>query len=375
MQFKDVVGQEDLKKKIIYLIQQGKMPHAVMLLGNDGSGGLPMALAMAQYIQCANKTDVDSCGDCTSCAMLSKMQHPDVHFSFPTAKLNPQKIPVSNDYIVEYREFVLAHPYGSDKDWLDYLETEKQGNITALECREIIQKLQLRTFMSEYKVFIMWRPEYLGSEGNILLKFIEEPTAKTILIFVATQLEKVLLTIQSRTQLFNLSKLKNNEIQEALIKHQVEPSKALQIANLANGNYHYALQLINDQDDDMLGYLKQFLNGIYANKGLEIVVFVNQIASDNKETQKKFIMYFVNLLENLVRYRQVGKAHVSLLEAEYKILDTLIAKKMSDYQVDKVATLLEECIYQIERNANAKILFHSLSLQIQQLLLFKKAVA
>ena len=361
MKFKDVVGQEDLKKKIIYLIQQGKMPHAVMLLGTDGSGGLPMALAMAQYIQCTNKTDVDSCGECPSCAMLTKMQHPDVHFSFPTAKLNPTKIPVSNDYIIEFREFMLANPYGSEKDWLDHLETDKQGNITANECREIIQKLQLRTFMSEYKVFIMWRPEYLGSEGNILLKFIEEPTAKTILIFVATQLEKVLLTIQSRTQLFNLSKLKSAEIQEALTQQQVEPTRALQIANLADGNYHYALQLINEQDDDMLGYLKQLLNGIYANKGLEIVAFVNQMAAENKETQKKFITYFVHLLENLVRYRQVGKAHVSMLEAEYKILDTLIAKKMTDYQ--------------IERNANAKILFHSLSLQIQQQLLFKKALA
>jgi DNA polymerase-3 subunit delta' len=310
MKFKDVVGQEDLKKKIIYLIQQGKMPHAVMLLGNDGSGGLPMALAMAQYIQCTNKTDVDSCGECPSCAMLSKMQHPDVHFSFPTAKLNPQKIPVCNDYIVQFREFVLAQPYGSEKDWLDYLETDKQGNITALECREIIQKLQLRTFMSEYKVFIMWRPEYLGSEGNILLKFIEEPTAKTILIFVATQLEKVLLTIQSRTQLFNLSKLKSVEILEALIQQQVESSQALQIANLADGNYHYALQLMNEKGDDLLGYLKQLLNGIYANKGLEIVAFVNQMAAENKETQKKFISYFVHLLENLVRYRQIGRAHV-----------------------------------------------------------------
>ena len=227
--------------------------------------------------------------------------------------------------------------------------------------------------MSEYKVFIMWRPEYLGSEGNILLKFIEEPTAKTILIFVATQLEKVLLTIQSRTQLFNLSKLKSVEIQEALIQQQVESSQALQIANLADGNYHYALQLMNEKGDDLLGYLKQLLNGIYANKGLEIVAFVNQMAAENKETQKKFISYFVHLLENLVRYRQVGKTHVSMLEAEYKILDTLIAKKMTDYQVDKVSTLLEECVYQIERNANAKILFHSLSLQIQQLLLFKKA--
>lgn len=373
MQFKELIGQAHLQSHLISLVNQKKLPHAMMLLQPEGSGGLALAMALAQYIHCENKLPTDSCGQCASCLMIAKLQHPDLHFSFPTYKKEgASKPPVSDDYIAEFREFAMAQPYGNDKDWLSFLKTEKQGNITADECREILRKLQLRAFMSPYKVMIMWYPEYLDTEGNRLLKFIEEPTANTILILVATQLEKVLATIQSRTQLFTLHRLQVAAIQQALIKRGMNEQQALQIAHIADGNYNEALQLSQHSENDMLPLLKRLFNGVYTNKGNEIMQFVQDIAASSRETQKKCITYYLQILEHLVRYKQLGRTHVPLVEDEYKILDNLIARQTTPQQIQQISQLLEKALYHIERNANAKILFHSLSLNIQQLVFTKK---
>ena len=283
------------------------------------------------------------------------------------------KIPVSNDFIIQFREHILEYPYSNDLEWLQALETEKQGNITAAECREIIQKLQLRSFESEYKVLIMWCPEYLGNEGNVLLKLIEEPTNKTILIFVAYNLDNVLMTIQSRTQLFPLKQLNEHEIQTALLLHGMSESKALQIARLSDGNFNHAMHLVNEEDDDdLILMLRTWLNCLYANKGLDLVIWVGEMAEKGKESQKKFLLYFMQILENAIRFERMGLQSMVLLEAEQKIVEILIAKGISAFSIEELSELVNDSIYQIERNANSKILFHSLSLRIQQILLKPK---
>lgn len=375
MQFCEVVGQQSLKKHLIDLINRNHMPHACMLLGKEGSGGLPLALATAQYIMCKNRSEFDSCGDCAACIKNKKLQHPDVHYSFPTFKKDNNKTPVSNDFIVYFREQVLKQPYLDDTYWLKALHTEKQGNITANECREIIQKLQLRSFESKYKVLIMWYPEYLGNEGNVLLKLIEEPTANTILLFVAHNLEKVLLTIQSRTQLFMLERLQETEIQKALIEQQVNPEEALQIARLADGNYFQAQQLLITHDDDLILLLRTWLNCLYANKGIELVNWITEISEKSKDAQKKFLQYYMQLLEEAIRAQHIGTQHLTLLETEQKIIEILLAKGVNYTLVNTICSMIDESIYQIERNANTKILFHSLSLRIQQLIFKQKAIA
>ncbi len=374
MQFKDVVGQRELIEKIITLIHNHHLPHALLLAGHEGSGGLPLAIAAAQFIMCTNKQETDSCGECAACTKMNKLQHPDMHFSFPTFKREQNKIPVSNDFIGEFREFVLANPYGNDTEWLKFLDTEKQGNITALECREVIQKLQMRSFESEYKVLIMWYPEYLEKEGNILLKLIEEPTDKTLLFFVTTNADSILQTIQSRTQLFPLKRLSDAEVKEALIRRGIPEVKAIQYARIAEGDYHHALALTTEQDDDLAAVLRNWLNCIYANKGIELVEWVNGIAERDKEAQKKFLEYVIQLLEHLIRYKNLGVQNLVLLESEHKMIDVLITKGLTDYAVAEIGDMLNESIYEIERNASTKILFHSLSLRIQKIVL-RKSVA
>jgi DNA polymerase-3 subunit delta' len=371
MQFKNIIGQHELIEKIIILVNNHHLPHALLLAGNEGSGGLPLALATAQFILCANKSASDSCGECSACIKMNKLQHPDVHFSFPSFKSDPNKIPVSNHFIREFREFIQTNPYGTDTEWLKFLGTDKQGNITAQECREIIQKLQLRSFESEYKILIMWYPEYLDKEGNILLKLIEEPTDRTLLFFVSTNVDNILPTIQSRTQLFALKRLTDLEVKNALVNQGLSESLATQYARIAEGNYNYAQSLINHQDDDMVNVLRNWLNCLYANKGIELVDWVNSISEKNKESQKKFLEYVIQLFEHLIRFKNIGSQNLVLLESEQKMIDVLISKGLSDFNIAEMNEILNDSIYHIERNASSKILFHSLSLRIQKIVLRK----
>ena len=216
MKFKNVLGQEDTKKHLIDLVLQNRLSHALLFLGKEGNGALPLAIAFAQYIVCstANPTQaiqnnasdlfgsfppveeqsqkidqknfMDSCGTCPACVKAQKFIHPDIHFSFPVIPKKAGTPPVSDDYINEWREFISLHPYGNVYDWLQFLNAEnKQGNITARECNEINHKLSLKAFESDFKILIMWMPELLGTSGNKLLKLIEEPPPDTLFLFVA----------------------------------------------------------------------------------------------------------------------------------------------------------------------------------------------
>lgn len=375
MLFSQVLGQKELKERIIYLIREGRLPHAINLLGSEGSGNLAMALAIAQYINCRQKKEDDSCGVCAACTKMKKLQHPDVHFSFPTISV-PKKGPsTSKDFILPFREFVTQLPYGNVTDWLDFLGKEKQGNITALECREIIQKLLLRSFESEYKILIMWYPEYMGKEGNILLKLIEEPTPKTILIFVTETAENLLMTIQSRTQLFQLKRLSDHDIQQGLMKRGVDEVKALQYARIAEGNFNEAVKLSQFANDELLDNTRNWLNHMYSNNGLQLVSWVTEMTESSKESQKKFFSYFIQLLEHALRMKHTGNEHLSLVETEQKLVQTLLQKGVKETVIEQISQVLNDAIYHIERNANSKILFHHVSLKVQQLLRSAAAIA
>lgn len=373
MQFKDVLGQNELIAHLLTLVQQHHLPHALLLSGPEGSGGMPVALATAQYILCTNRSAHDSCGECASCTKVAKLQHPDVHFSFPTYKKDESK-PVSDDFIREFREFIVKNPYANDTDWLKFLETEKQGNITAAECREIIRKLSLRSFESEYKILIMWYPEYLDKEGNILLKLIEEPTDKTLLFFVTSSIDSILPTIQSRTQLFPLKRLPDDSIREALLRQGLSADLATQYARLSEGNFNTALALCSHEEEDWVNLLRSWFNWIYANKGMELFQWVLELESKSKESKKKFLEYVLQLLEHLLRYQTMQGRQMPLLDSELKIIQTLLDKGINASRVAEMSRLLEDSIYEIERNANTKILFHALSLRIQKIVLRKAGV-
>src|ERR1700761_2924939 len=252
MQFKNVVGQQPAKEGLMKMWHNNVFPHALMITGMEGTGGLPMGLAMAQYIFCENRSETDSCGKCAGCNKAAKLEHADLHISFPSIPPKSGKA-MSKLYITEFREFVQQSPYGTTYDWLQHINAEnKQGNITAEECREIIETLSLKSYEGGKKVQIVWRPEYLGKEGNILLKLIEEPPADTIIILVAENVQDILPTILSRTQLIRLAPVSSYDIARALSERQVaDPKKASQIAHIANGSYAEALRLSRHADNDL----------------------------------------------------------------------------------------------------------------------------
>lgn len=372
MLFSEVVGQKKLKNKITHMVQRGQIPHAMLLLGQEGNSALPLALALAQYIQCENKQETGSCGECKGCSKVSSLQHPDVHFVFPAIKEDNDKTNPSTHYLPAFRQFVSQHPYGNDTDWFQFIEAGKQGNIYASDCRAILGKLQLRSFEAEYKVLIMWYPEYLDQEGNILLKMIEEPTPKTILILAAENSEKILPTILSRTQLFSLERTSETELSAFLVSQGHHPDDAGRVSRMAEGSIHAAMRMLQQDGDDYLLRLRNWLNALYANKGIELSDWSQELAALSKETQKDFWAYVLQIFEHYLRFRVMGPTGIELQEAEYKLVQTLNSLNLNESTLEMVQNEITESLYFLSRNANAKILYHSLSLRIQALLLKSK---
>ncbi|HTN17940.1 MAG TPA: hypothetical protein VL092_09685 [Chitinophagaceae bacterium] len=247
MHFSEVVGQATAKEHLLGMWQQNHLPHALMICGQEGTGGLPMALALAQYLLCEQKTASDACGQCANCSKVAKMEHADLHFSFPTIKdSDKKKEALSDNYIKEFRKLIRQQAYSTTFDWLQYINAEnKQGNISAEECRAIIEKLSLKAYEGGQKIMIIWRPEYFGKEGNILLKLIEEPPADTVLIMVAESAESILPTILSRVQLIRLLPLTPVQISNELLRtQQLDAAKAQQLGLLADGSFSAALSLL-----------------------------------------------------------------------------------------------------------------------------------
>ena len=375
MGFKSVIGQAQVKQHLAELVQGNRLSHALLLLGPEGSGALPMALAFAQYVVCENKKDGDACGVCASCAKASQLIHPDIHYSYPVIPKKPGDKPVSTDYGVEWREFVAQYPYGNAYDWLQFIGAEnKQGNITAQECNDIIHKLSLKSFESGYKILIMWMPEYLGNEGNKLLKLIEEPPADTLFLLVAENESLILQTILSRTQLVKVPLPEEAEIERALVERAgLEAVQARQIAVLSEGNYHEALQLVRHADDDWQGVLREWLNAILKTGPVAQVKWIDEISKSGRERQKQFLRYFNHLLEQAIRLRFMAGSGASIPEAEKDF--ALRLNKIADIGQQKaIIEELDRAAYYIERNAHAKMLFHALTIKLYHILAENRVV-
>jgi DNA polymerase III subunit delta' len=397
MQFENVIGQVAIKKHLIDLVVHNRLSHALLFLGKEGSGSLPMALAFAQYIVCtsakaaqikspalfdeglspgppsAQERD-DSCGNCVSCTKAQQYIHPDIHFSFPVIPKKPGTPSVSDDYINEWREFITSYPYGNVYDWLQFLGAEnKQGNITAEECNQINHKLSLKSFESRYKIVIMWMPEFLGKEGNKLLKLIEEPPPDTLFIFVAEDENAILPTILSRTQLIKIPLLFNAEIESGLINTAgATPERAGQVASLSEGNYREALQLLQHEEQDWQGLIREWLNVTLKNNVAAQLKWIEEISQLGREKQKQFIRYFIHLLAQALRVRFINEqASVNLdrhIPGNEKDFALRLNKLCSIEAQEAIINELDKAIFYIERNAHAKMLFHALSIRLYHII-------
>ena len=396
MLLKDVVGQDILKGELPKLLQNNRLAHALLFLGREGSGALPLAIAFAQYIVCERRNGFtppqasagvdlfgaapmpvpqgvlnDACGVCASCVKAAIFQHPDIHFSFPViTKKGSSTPPISADYIVEWRSFLTQTPYGNAFDWLQLLGAEnKQGNITARECNDIIRKLNLKSFESEYKVLLLWMPEFLGTEGNKLLKLIEEPPANTLFLLVAENEEQIISTILSRCQLIKVPMPEDDAITSALVqKENMAVDAAQKIALQSQGNYREALKLISDHEQDWFVFLRDWLNVILKTGPAGQVAWVENISKLGREQQKQFLQYFIHQLHTGIRYSVLG----NLMEEQMSAADLSFIQKIcqmfSIAQQEAMVDELQNAIYYIERNANAKILFMALTIKIYHII-------
>ncbi len=369
MQFKDIVGQYAVKKHLVSTVNLNRVSHAQLFLAPEGSGSLALAIAYAQYISCTNKQLDDSCGVCQTCKKYQKLIHPDLHFSYPF--FAKDKDDVSINYITQWRQAILENHYLGLDDWRSKLNVDnKQFNINIAESHSIINRLSLKPFEAEYKIMIMWLPEYLVASGNALLKIIEEPAPKTLFLLVAQNQELLLNTIISRTQIVKIPKLKTDEVINYLVDNkQVNLAKAQEIAYLSNGNLHLAQEFLGHQENNYHDTFVSWLRYCLQNKGLEIVNFVDDLAKMGRENQKNFFKYGINLMREAMLYLAQTPALINLPPKELDFVSKFT--KVLDFgKAEYIAAEFEKAHYHIERNANPKILFLDVSLVLVKILKF-----
>jgi DNA polymerase-3 subunit delta' len=409
MQFSKVIGQKETKEQLMHMVQHNRLSHALLFLGREGTGALSLARAMAQYVVCekvngkqgkntpqsvpeapslfgdakpampedtgdnSKEFKNDSCGECPSCMKAAKMVHPDIHFSYPVIPKKSGDKPVSTDYMTEWREFLEKHPYGNSYSWLQFIDAEnKQGNITAQECNDITRKMSLKSFEAGYKILIMWMPELLGKEGNKLLKLIEEPPPDTLFLFVAENEAAILPTILSRTQLIRIPPLTRLDIEAALeLQEGLSVKKAEQIAAISNGNYNEALEQLAHADDDWEVFLRDWLNSIIKTGPVAQVKWIDEISKIGREKQKQFLVYFIHLMETAIKLRII-----SAPDGESSLNDFALRfnKLCSLEQQEAIVNELDQAIYYVERNANAKMLFHALTIKLYHIISNKSVI-
>lgn len=394
MQFSSIIGQQEVKAQLAELVHHNRLSHALLFLGKEGSGALPLALAFAQYLLCEKVTGrnnssaagpslfgdpepvpvaaslvTDACGICPACQRANQLMHPDIHFSYPTVTKKPGEKPVAADFITEWREFIRLNSYGNLFDWIEMIKEKEnsQGKITAKECDEIIKKLSLKSFEGDYKVLVMWMPEELDKEGNKLLKIIEEPPANTLFILVAENEELVLPTIVSRCQLIKIPALEIKDIEEALIsRNHTDPAIARQVASVSDGNYREALQLVQHAEEDWQALLREWLNAILKTGPVAQTRWVEEISRLGREKQKQFLRYFNHLLEQAVLLRAMGHAPGAF--GTEKDFAERLNKIAGIEQQQAIIEELDRASYYIERNANGKMLFHALTIKLYHII-------
>jgi len=396
MQFYQVIADNHVKLQLKNLVQNNRLSHALLFLGREGSGALPLSIAFAQYILCEkinpeSKNNAvslfreeapsvkinsdDSCGECSSCLKVSQLIHPDLHFSYPALKRDSKHDRVlSRDYITEWREFIRQFPYNNVADWINFIKensksnienpANKQGNISVFECDDISHNVSLKAFESDYKIVIMWMPEFLGKEGNKLLKLIEEPPPDTLFIFVAENENEILPTILSRTQLVKIPSLSDAGIENALVsKFNLPAEKAAQISAISEGNFREALQLLKNPEENLQAQIRDWLNVILKNNVSSQIKWIDEINKIGREKQKQFLKYFIHLLEQSIRAEFLGD-NLGIIPENERDFALRMNKMSSTEAQEAIIKELDNSIFYIERNANAKLLFHALTIRI-----------
>lgn len=348
----------------------GRIPHAQLFLGKSGHGSLPLAVAYAQFISCKNRLELDSCGECSSCRKYETLTHPDLHFSFP---FSSDKGKIASENLETWRKSFLSNPYIDYNTWMKDLGAEKkQGNIPIAECREIIKSLSLMAFESEYKVLILWLPEFLGDVGNTLLKIIEEPPLNTLFLLVAESSEKVLGTILSRTQSVRIPPIEMGELRDHLVADfQLSEDQSTRIALMADGDFRVAVDLMQGVESPYFEMWRNWMGMCYRVKPAEANAWTDELSTLGKEGIKAFLAYGLALMRSVLVVAYVPELN-TWKGREGEFVESFKKLQFSVEQIEKLVQVLEQCLFEVERNAHLKALFTDATFKIARVMLDKK---
>lgn len=383
MLFKDVLGLDHIKNHLVTTANSGRVAHAQLFIGPEGSGTLSMAIAYAQYLLC-NNTDGENQGVNVTCnTKCNSLTHPDLHFVFPVSNSDKVKShAVSDHYLEEWRQFILEQPYGNLFDWYRLIGIEKkQGQIGVDEAQDVVKKLSLKSYEGGYKILIIWMADKMNiAASNKLLKLIEEPPEKTVLLLIAEDEEQIINTIRSRCQLLHFPSLSDGVISQALLGRGIKENEAISIAQEANGNFNKALDLLNKDSEDLVfeRWFVQWVRSAFKAKGnkgaiQELILWSDEVAKTGREVQKQFLNYCLTVMRQalLLNYKADKLVYLKIHLDGFDL--NKFAPFVHENNIIEIVEEIEKAIFHVERNGNSKIIFTDLSIKLTRLLHSKAA--
>lgn len=374
MEFTAVLGLTFIKKHLQQSADLGRIPHAQLFVGAEGSGTLPMALAYAQYLLCKESIEVES-----TKLKCSKLIHPDLHFAFPVATNElVKKDPVSNLFLNDWRNFITENPYGNLFDWLQFIGIEnKQGFINVDESEQIVKSLKLKSYEGGYKIMIIWMAEKMNTAAaNKLLKLIEEPPAKTVFILIAEKEDQLISTIRSRCQVLHFPLLSDHDLVQGLVSREnISEKEALNIAHQSNGNFHKALNILKNNNNELVfeQWFITWVRSAFKAKGdasviAQLVEWSENIAATGRETQKQFLHFCLQFFRQAMLQNYAVSDLVFIQPQTVNFKFESFSKFIHSANIIDITKEIDDAIYHIERNGNAKIIFLDLSIKLTRLL-------
>ena len=374
MTFEDIIGQSFLKTHLKQSVNSGRIPHAQLYVGKRGVGALPLAVAYADYLMTQQQEGV---------GVMNPLTHPNIHFVYPVTTSDKVKSkPISSNYLAEWRSFLETTPYGSINDWYELVGVgNKQGNIGVEEANDVVSKMSLKAFNGGYKVMIVWMAEKMNTMcANKLLKLIEEPAKKTVIILVVEDEEQLVNTIRSRCQVVHLNPLSEETIKNSLIEmHQAEDGLAQSIAHQSEGSYSRALELLKQEPDDLkfeawfIAWVRTAFQAKSNKQSINnLMAWSAEISKAGREIQKQFLDYSLRFFRQALLYNYGSKQLVFINLSDKSFKFDRFASFIDASNIAEISKEIEQANYHIERNANPKIVLTDLSIKLTRLLHIKK---
>ena len=372
MRFADIIGQQELKRHLAQSVDRGRISHAQLFTGAAGTGALPLAIAYAQYLNCPNRKDGDSCGVCPSCQQTAALAHPDLHFVFPVNKQGKKsgEVVLSAEFMPQWRECVASTGgYFTPQQWYDRLDLGKtlRGMISAKEADEIIRRLSFKSFESEYKIMLIWLPETMNDEAaNKILKILEEPWEKTIFLMVSERPDLLLSTIISRTQEVAVPRL---TVEDLMPMVDGDEQQRRNTARLAAGDLIEMRRLTGGEEDavrrESFDLFCRLMRLSYNDKHLELIDWADEVATLTREQQRSMLRHAARLLRESYMLH-AGLGQISYLWGEEAAFCNKFAPFIGNQNIEFLIGEIEQAMRQVSQNGNPRIIFTHFALAVSK---------